>query len=147
MGKTIKCIDKHDWNDNEQTVNYPTDMKPWRSIFYLTVEGYSFNHASWVPCKNVSNCPNILRWSPYLKRGIWWFNIPNLIPTLEGAASISCGQYLDQTLGKFPQIYDCALPIANCMYVSHCISAIGLARDTPSHHFGRAFGPWWTSDS
>ncbi len=28
MGETMKSIDKHRLNDNKQTVNYPTDMKP-----------------------------------------------------------------------------------------------------------------------
>ncbi len=26
--ETMKCIDKHDRNENKQTGNYPTDMKP-----------------------------------------------------------------------------------------------------------------------
>ena len=29
MGETMmKCIEKHNRNENKQTVNYPTDMKP-----------------------------------------------------------------------------------------------------------------------
>ena len=32
------------------------------------------------------------------------------ISTLEGPVSISCGQYLDPTLGKFPPIYGLRLP-------------------------------------
>ena len=35
MGETMKCIDKHDRNDNKQTVNYPIDMKPQEAYIFL----------------------------------------------------------------------------------------------------------------
>ncbi len=29
----MKCLDKYDQNDNKQTVDYPTDMKPEEAYF------------------------------------------------------------------------------------------------------------------
>ena len=73
-----------------------------------------------------------VRWGPYLQSCLWGFNVRKLklsqlpypmvhcgnrslhtkfymtyISTLEGPGSISCEQYLDQTLGKFPPIVTC----------------------------------------
>ncbi len=31
--ETMKCINKHDLNENKQTENYPTDMKPLEAYF------------------------------------------------------------------------------------------------------------------
>ena len=36
--------------------------------------------------------------------------LPKPFSTLEGPGSITCGQYLDRTLGKFPPIYGPHLP-------------------------------------
>ncbi len=33
MGETMQCKDKHDQNENKQTGNYPTDMKPLEAYF------------------------------------------------------------------------------------------------------------------
>ena len=33
MEETMKCIEKHDGNENKQTGNYPTDMKPLEAYF------------------------------------------------------------------------------------------------------------------
>ena len=51
MEETIKCIDKHDRNENKQTGKLSNRYETIRSIFYLTAEGYSCNHAEWVASK------------------------------------------------------------------------------------------------
>ncbi len=71
---------------------------------------------------------NVIVWQrkgPYLQSCQWGFNLGKLkfsqiahtvvlcenrslytyISTLEGQGSISCGQYLDRTFGKFPPLY------------------------------------------
>ncbi len=40
-----------------------------------------------------------IRWGPYLQSCQWGFS------TLEAQGSISYGQYLDRTFGKFPPLY------------------------------------------
>ncbi len=37
------------------------------------------------------------RWGPYLQTGLWGFNMGKIL--------VSCGQYLDRTLGKFLKKY------------------------------------------
>ncbi len=49
MGETMTFIDKHDQNNNKQTVKLSNRYEPIRGIFYPTAEGYSNNHALWVP--------------------------------------------------------------------------------------------------
>ncbi len=39
INETVKSIDKHDRNNNKQTVNCPNDNENIRSTFYLTVGG------------------------------------------------------------------------------------------------------------
>ena len=50
MEGTMKCIDKHDRNENKQTGKLSNRYETIRGIFYLTAEGYSCNHAEWDFC-------------------------------------------------------------------------------------------------
>ena len=99
----------------------------------------------------------------WLPKGITWPKSPQISPnlapgghkllilyyttyilTLEGPGSISCGQYLDRTLGKFPPLYGPHLDVdvsqsspayghtdrKQCMWTHHALEQVGFKNKT-----------------